>query len=78
MEKPDLSGGGWHVYLSGESCRLAYGPANATVILTLSLASVNPDLAHKKLATFYTLYHGTLKQVGTYKFGSVQFSLTLS
>jgi len=25
-----LSGGGWHSYLSGARCRLAYGPADAT------------------------------------------------
>ena len=32
-----LSGGHWRGYLSGESCRLAYGPADATATHCLLL-----------------------------------------
>ena len=32
-----LSGGGWHGYLSGPWCRLAYGPADATATHCLLL-----------------------------------------
>jgi len=36
-----MSGGCWHGYLPGVSCRFAYGSADATA--THCLAPVNPD-----------------------------------
>jgi len=48
--------GCWHGYLSGARCRLAYGPADATVAHSLSLASVKSRLV---LPLWYWLTRGS-------------------